>query len=188
MIMAGRMSLRFADLSRGRRALARAEQGAALIEFTLVFPVLIFLLLGVVEFSEAFAVSRKLSNAAATVADLVSQEAKVTDADLDDISKVADALVAPFGPDKLGLVVTSVVADNTNNTSVSWSYAHGRGATRRTDIALPRGLTEAKSSVIVAETSYQFTPTIGFFLTGVITLNGKAFFHPRVTSLIAKDD
>jgi Flp pilus assembly protein TadG len=188
MTMADRMSSAVAKLLQSRRRLARAEQGAALIEFTLVFPVLIALLLGVVEFSEAFAVSRKLSNAAATVADLVSQETKESDSDLDDIATVADALVAPFSSAKLGLVVSSVVADQNNNTSVSWSYAHGAGATRRTDLKLPAGLTEAKSSVIVAETSYQFTPTIGFYLTGVITLNGKAYFHPRVTSLVAKDD
>ncbi len=186
--MSKRCSTKVADASVLRRVLARAEDGAALIEFTLIFPILIALLFGLVEFSQAFAVSRKLANAAATVADLVSQEARVSDPELDDIAHVADTLLAPFSAANLGLVVTSVTSDENNATSVSWSYTHGAGATKRTTLTLPKGLTEANSSVIVAETSYQFSPTIGLYLTGVITLTGKAYFHPRVTSVVAKVD
>jgi Flp pilus assembly protein TadG len=177
-------------MARKRRTLG-AEEGAVLIEAALAFPILIALFLGVVEFSEAFAVSRKLSNAAATVSDLVSQMPKVSDADLSDIATVADALLAPYTAAKLGLIITSVQADNKNNTSVGWSYSHGSGATSHIDgaaFSLPAGLTEANSSVIVAETSYQFTPTIGLYLPNVMTLTGKAYFRPRATRVVMKTD
>ena len=174
-----------------RRPMRDAEQGAALIEFTLVFPILVALLFGVVEFSQAFAVSRKLSYAAATVSDLVAQMPKVTDADLEDIANVADTLLAPYTPAQLGLVITSVQADKDNKTTVGWSWSHGTGATAHAGNAaygLPAGVIDPNTSIIVAETNYQFTPTIGLYLTGVIRLTGVAYFRPRAVSIVMKTD
>jgi Flp pilus assembly protein TadG len=177
-------------LMRHRRA-GGAEGGAALIEFTLIFPILISLLLGLVEFSQAFAVSRKLSDAAATVSDLVAQMPEVTEADLVDIANVADTLLAPYSAAELGLVITSVEADDSNNTTVGWRWSRGTGAGAHganTALTVPGGLTDPGTSIILAETTYQFRPTIGLFLTGVITLNGKAYFRPRSVHVVAKTD
>ena len=172
-----------------RDDLARAQEGLALIEFSLVFPILLMLFVGTVEFSEAFAVNRKLTNAAGTVSDLVAQVSRVSNADLSDIAEVAETLLEPYRAANLGLVVTSVEADADNNTTVGWSFAHGSGATARTGgaaFALPAGLTEPNSSVIVAETNYQFTPTVAYYLTGDIRLTGQAYFRPRVSRVVAK--
>jgi Flp pilus assembly protein TadG len=173
---------------RGRH-FAGMDDGAALVEFTLAFPVLIALFLGLVEFSEAFAVNRKLANAAGAVADLVAQRPKVTAGDLDDIAKIADMLVAPYTPTKLAVVVSSVEADQKGVTKVGWSYSHGVGATARgqgSAFSPPAGLTEPGSSIIVAEATYQFAPTVGLYLTGVITLSRKAYFQPRGTRIVQK--
>jgi Flp pilus assembly protein TadG len=173
------------------RDFAGATHGAALVEFTLAFPIMIALFVGVVEFSEAFAVSRKLTNAAATVSDLVAQRAKVTGSDLDDIAKVAEALLAPYSAAKLGLVVSSVEADQQGATKVGWSYSRGAGANARgkgSAYAPPAGLTEPGSSIIMAETTYQFTPTIALYLTGTITLSGQAYFRPRAARVVEKTD
>jgi Flp pilus assembly protein TadG len=167
---------------------AKAEGGLAFVEFTLAFPLLLLMFVGTVEFSEAFAVNRKLSVAASTVSDLVAQVARVSDSDLADITDVAETLMQPYAADNLRVVITSVVADEDNNTTVGWSYAHGTGAIVRTAggaQTLPSGLTEANSSVIMVETSYQFTPTIAHFL-GAMTLTGQAYFKPRVSRAVAK--
>ncbi len=174
---------------RGGRGFAAMTDGAALIEFTLAFPLLIALFLGLVEFSEAFAVSRKLTNAAASVADLVSQRPQVSTADLSDISQVADTLLAPYSATNLGVVISSVEADQKGNTKVGWSFSHGTGASAHTEgnaFSPPAGLTEPGSSIIVTETTYKFSPTIGMYLTGVITLSRQAYFRPRVTRVVQK--
>jgi Flp pilus assembly protein TadG len=168
---------------------AGATEGASLIEFTLVFPIMIMLFAGVVEFSEAFAVNRKLANAAATVSDLISQRPKVSTGDLADVATVADALLAPYSAANLGVVISSVEADQKGATKVGWSYARGVGVSARgqgSAFSTPAGLTEPGSSIIVAETSYRFTPTIGMYLTGTITLTGEAYFRPRVSRVVEK--
>ena len=167
-----------------------SERGIAMIEFALVLPVLVVLFLGLVEFGEAYSTSRKITFAASSVSDLVSQARSVTNADLTDIALVADELIKPYRTDNFGVVITSVVADNENNTTVGWSFARGTGATAKTEgaaVTLPAGLTEPGSSIIMVETFYDFTPSVGLFLIGSRTLTGKAYYRPRRIKVITKE-
>ena len=76
---------------------------------------------------------------------------------------------------------------NTRPT-VAWAYPAGSPAVGSAySLAEGGELTEANSSLIVTETSYALQPTIGYFI-GSITLNGKAFFRPRVTRVVTKTD
>lgn len=171
------------------RRFRRSEQGVTLIEFALVFPIMIFLFIGLVEFGEAFSVNRKISNAASTVSDLISQESAITNAELGDIATVATELVKPYRTAPFSLRIISVVADETNTAAtVAWTYGAGAPAVGSV-YSLPGGqrLTEANSSLIVAETSYAFTPSVGYFV-GAITLNGVAYFRPRLARTVAKSD
>ena len=171
------------------RRFRRCEDGLAMIEFALVFPILIALFLGMVEFGEAFSVNRKIESVAATAADLVSQLQSLTDAGFDDIVLVGNELIKPYRSAPMALVVTSVVADKDNKTTVAWSCPSG-GATARTVgsavTTLAAGLTEPGSSLILVEASYQFTPTVGLYLLGTHNLTGSAFFRPRMTKSIPK--
>jgi Flp pilus assembly protein TadG len=169
------------------RCFRRSEQGVALTEFALVFPIMIIMFIGVVEFGEAFSVNRKISNAASTVSDLVSQESSVNNAELQDIATVANELVKPYRTAPFTLRIISVVADNQNRTTVAWSYPAGARAVGSAYTLPSRALTEPNSSLIVAETSYAFTPSVGYFI-GDITLRGIAYFRPRLTRTVGKAD
>ena len=167
------------------RRLANTDRGVILIEFALVLPVLLVIFIGLVEFSEAFTIARKLSTSATTVSDLVSQQPSVTSADLDDINLVANEIMRPYSSTPLSLVIVSVAADQDNATTVAWSYpssAYAVGAA----YALPQaGLTEPNSSIIVVEATYNFTPTVGHFL-GSFPITQRAFFKPRFSANVAK--
>lgn len=163
--------------------LRKSERGVTLIEFALILPIMVMLFIGLVEFSEAFTVTRKLSNTASTVSDLVSQETSVSTVDLTDIEQIAIELMRPYSDTPLTLTIVSVVADVDNVTTVDWSYPAGSHAVGSA-YSLPQpGLTEPNSSLIVAETSYEFTPTIGNFL-GTFTINERAFFRPRFSQSV----
>jgi Flp pilus assembly protein TadG len=157
------------------------EDGAILIEFALVLPVLLILFIGLVEFSEAFTVSRKLATAASTVSDLVAQEASISCAELDDVKEVADEIIKPYGP--LSVTILSVVADANNNKTVAWSRPDGEAGKPYT---LPEtGLTDPNTSLIVTEARYNFTPTISHFL-GSFQIRERAFFRPRLTATVTR--
>lgn len=169
------------------RRLGTSERGVTLVEFALVFPIMLALFIGMVEFGEAFSVSRKISNAASTIADLVSQENSVTEARLTDIARVANELIKPYRPGPFSLRIVSLVADENNQrVNVAWTYPENAAAIGTEYTGLPSmTMTEANSSLIVAETSYAFTPSVGYFI-GSITLNGFAYFRPRTVRSVAK--
>lgn len=181
-----RQTLRKAAFVRSlARGLHRDQNGAVLVEFAIILPILVVLFLGLAEFTEAFSVNRKLAGTAGALADLVAQEPSVNDAYLADISSLGQELMKPHNTAPLQLVIVSVVADANNNTTVDWSYpssAYAKGAA----YALPDDtLTTPNSSLIIAEASYNFTPTIGHFL-GTFEMSESAYFRPRLAQKVTK--
>lgn len=174
-------------LRRRLRRVVRGESGVTLIEFALVLPILTVLFVGLVEFSEAFSITRKLSNAASTVSDLVAQQPSVTTAQLNDIESIADELIKPYSAAPMSIVIVSVVADADNVTTVAWSHPSGAYSVGAAYPLPEEQLTEAFSNLIVAEAEYDFTPTVGSFL-GSFTISQRAFFRPRFSGSVAKLD
>jgi Flp pilus assembly protein TadG len=170
------------------RKFLKNRRGSILIEAAIAFPVLIIILLGMVEFGQAFTVKRRNAQVASTAADLVAQVSCVTTGDLQDVSKVASAILAPisYSAAIAGLRITSVM-QNANNATVQWSYALGTlgAAGQGGTYALPAGLASQDQAVVIAEASYSFTPAIGTFLTSAITFSAKAYNKPRLTSSVA---
>lgn len=126
----------------------------------------------------------------ATAADLTAQVKTVSNADLNDIISAATSIIAPYSPDPLRLMVSSVVADQNNNGKVAWSYAN-KGATRavNSSYSVPPGLTEAGSSVIVAELTYDFKPLVGLstiFSPGEYQMKRTFYARPRKSLTVAK--
>jgi Flp pilus assembly protein TadG len=143
---------------------------------------MLFLFIGLVEFGEAFSVNRKIENAASTVSDLVSQESSLTCAQLADIATIAGEIIKPYRTGPFTLRISSIVADANNNLSVAWTYPL---TAQSPSPNLPKGLTEPGSSLILAETTYAFTPSVGHFI-GSITLDGIAYFRPRLTRTVER--
>ena len=170
--------------------LPRQQAGHALIEAALIFPILLGLFLGVSEFSEAFTVSRRLQGAAHTTADLVARMQTVTTQELDGIKAMIDETLKPFPVASLGLIVTSVVADEDGaTTTVEWSEARGTGAVPHaagTTLKLPAGLVAAEESVVFAEIKYLFQSTLATMIVGKVPLHAEAYLRPRLGQKVLK--
>jgi Flp pilus assembly protein TadG len=176
----------------GRRRisdLALDQSGNVLVEAALVFPILVMLLLGVSEFSEAFTASRRIAAAANTAADLVARTSSVTVVDLNGIKAMIDETIKPFPVAKLGLVITSVVADEDSATTVAWSEALGTGLSAYgtgAAISVPAGLTLPKGSLVFAEIKYQFQSTLSALFVGSVPMQAKAYQVPRYSSQVIR--
>ena len=83
-------------LSRLITSLRRDQRGTSAVEFAMVLPVMVPLYLGAVEVSQAVAIQRKVTLTARTVADLASQVTKVSKAEMANMMKAAEAVIAPF--------------------------------------------------------------------------------------------
>jgi Flp pilus assembly protein TadG len=162
----------------------RTHQGGhALLEAALLFTFLPFLFLGVSEFSEADMVLRRLDEAAGKSADLIARVDSVSTSELDALKdNLMDELMKPFPTAGFGLTLTSVVTNQNGRSTVSWSHARGGSVAPRavgSNIALPAGLAEPSTSIIMAESANRFSSTFGTMIVGSRTMTGVAYSAPR---------
>ena len=175
--------------SRALRAWRRDEAGVSAVEFALVCPVMITMYFGAVEFSHALTIDRRVTAVASTAADLVAQVEEIDSDDLDDIFEASTTIMTPYTATPISIVLSSVEADEDNKTTVDWSCAHnGSPLSEGSDFSVPTGLTQAFSSVIVAQVSYTYTSPVGEFLTGGITLTDTFYLRPRRSLKVEKTD
>ena len=184
---------------KARRFKTRAlsdQRGVSAIEFALILPILLALYISAVEIGNALTISRRAGSVAGAAADLVAQDKTTSANGLKDVMEAATSIFASpdDAPDDAPLTIklTSVVADSKNATKVAWSCANkGSGYAKDSAFAVPAGLTEADSSVIVAEVEYKYAPLLDlpeFGSPGAFTMTRKFYAKPRRSLTVQKTD
>jgi Flp pilus assembly protein TadG len=177
------------------RGLLNDRSGLAAVEFAMIFPIMVVLYFGVVEFSSAIAVDRKATQVARTLSDLTSQSMSVADTDIKSFGEAAKAIMTPYPPSPLVSSITEVYIDKVSGVArVQWSKGLTIGPTGDVSIAaaaphnagdvvtLPLSLVAAKGTFVIwSEVSYKYTPAIGIMMaqTG-ITFRDVAYTRPRL--------
>lgn len=170
------------------------RRGTAAVEFALIVPVMFSLFVGTVEFSQALTVDRRVTQAAASSADLIARAPGPTGAtpgmsptEVNNALKIIEQLIEPYELSRLNVKVTSVIARTVSGNLtyiVDWSrdnlgaepYARGNAP----PFPVPANLLTAGESVIVAEATYNYAPLIfSYFITSAFDLKEKFFLKPR---------
>ena len=173
-------------LSRKLRRLARDKRGVSAVEFAMLLPLMITLYLGGVELSQAVAIDRKVTLISRTLADLVAQVTSVNSTDMTNILAASSAIIAPYAPGSLKITVSSVTIDSNNVAKIAWSKTlNGTARTVGTVVTLPTALNVANTSLIWGEASYGYTPTMGYVITGTLTLSDQIYMRPRLSDTVA---
>jgi Flp pilus assembly protein TadG len=163
------------------------SSGLAAIEFALIAPLLMIMLMGVVEVSRAISMNRKFSMVTSSVADLVSRERVITAADVGTIQQIVTQILSPYSANDLSLAIIPVWANPSNATQVRvYATPTNRptfgGADMKTqceNYEVPANMLPAGATMIVVEAFYQYTPLfIGSFMNP-IEWSDKAYFNPR---------
>lgn len=176
-----------ARLAEGRSTPSRlkrfrtAETGVAAVEFALILPVMVALLLGMSEITQAVGVDRKLTLVSRSLADLSSRDKELTSAMLSDVFSAASVIMQPYDSSRLRMTISNmeVTKTGTNYTGKAlWSCARGSGAQTRpstvvyTDVPVGfRNATDTtKSYYMQIDVTLPYTPMFGKALTGTINL------------------
>lgn len=165
------------------RRFADARAGLAAMEFAFIAPIMILLFVGVVEASNAFAVSRRVSLAVNTLADLTSQEAQISASQVDDLFEGVEQIIQE-GDIPADIRLVSLIFDpDTNEVKVHWSrnsaggqpYAPGSVYAGLADATL----LDATSSLIVGEIEYTYVSSLIGKLVPTIDFDKSATRWPR---------
>lgn len=164
---------------------ANCRSGLAAVEFAFIAPIMILFFFGVIEGSAAYSASRKVLLSANTLADLVAQETSITKDNLDDLFTGMEDVIDERDIDVTFRVVSVYLDTATGDVKVHWSrdssggvpYAAGSAYAGDVDASL---LNDA-SSLVVAETLYNYASPISQKIIGPITLSNTSTRWPRLT-------
>lgn len=176
-----------AALARGVGRFTRDRRGVAAVEFGFIAPVLLFMLIGAVEVTRAVAIDRRVSVATNMVADLVAREEKLTKDDVQAIYDVVERVMAPYDASQLKMSLIPVKSSPTDASKIvvypettNRPSLHGAWQPPKCQpYALTPGLLATGDSLIVVESSYNFTPMLLGYVMGASVWNDKAYAKPR---------
>jgi len=184
------------NLAQKIRQIRSNHRGVAIIEFAIVLPLLLILLIGVIDvtnyvfaYNQAYRVAGAVVNATGRL--------KLTSAQLSDILANYDVLFQRLDADATNSnVIISVygrrpLSANNNNTNLVqlWSLRGGSGlwASRYNVTSIQaKGLDIAiGQSIIVAEVNYKFNPfVVGYVLGSDLNVYGFAVGRPRAGDIL----
>jgi Flp pilus assembly protein TadG len=182
-------------------SLLRDHSGIAATEFAVIVPIMLVMFFGTVEFSSGVAVNRKVTLVARTLSDLTSQAPATTTAQtsstvddnyLQNVFTASIAIVQPYSATPTKAQISEIYVDTNKIAKIQWSKAAtiGSGATTATlansthnagdVVTVPPDLSVANTYLIFSETSYLYTPTVGYVMSySGVTLSDVAYTRPR---------
>ena len=182
------------------RKLRRNNRGVAAIEFALLLPLLITLMIGALEVTFKIWATQKAEKLSVTLADVIAQSQEVTTNDLDSLVSAVNKIMEPFPFGSDGAVIISSVylpsppdGEDLGEPIVNWQrkFPPSGGLQVESKIGdqgenanLPGGFDMyEKENCIVAEVFYKYTPIMPGFLFDEAVTYRRSFFKPRLGAL-----
>lgn len=172
-------------LNQGRR-FSRAERGSIAVEFALIAPMLVLLLLGGAGLSGTVATWRKLCDTTAQLGNVTAQFTSMQAADAQGVLAASAQVMSPYSTTDLTEVMSLITVDNNGNATVTWSQAYNGGTAlaKGSPVTLPTKLVMPGMSVISLKTTYPYTPLVGAGFVPSITMVDQLYTVPRSSASI----
>jgi Flp pilus assembly protein TadG len=164
----------------------RNHSGGAASEFSVILPFALILFTGAITYSTAIYIDRKVTLTARTVTDLVTQYQTIPQPVLQSLLGASSSIMAPYPATNVVVTVSELTTDASGVAKVVWSQATPNGTKRPVGqvVTLPASIDNANVTYIFGEVQYVYTPSIGYQVTGPITLSDQTYMSPRLSSNI----
>ncbi len=174
-------------LLRRKRApgLLRDRRGMAAVEFALIAPTLIFLVIGVLEMSLRFRAKEETTRYTHQVADLLGRESKLTTADITAIYNAAPNLMKPLNTlSRLDVDISSIGFAGASKTPfVKWRRVAGQQV--NPTLSEYNGFGGTSDSLIRVAVRYHYSsPLTAIFGGRAVSVIEEAVTRPREVSMI----
>lgn len=168
------------------RLFAAAKQGVAAVEFALVLPILVVMLLATFDGGRAIAAYMKMRAATYALASITNQYATIQSVDMTSILGATSVVMAPYSSGTPAVKISQVTINKSGVATIEWSAAQGTTARSvGSSISPPSAMVVDSSYLIFAEVSYTYVPVFGFFgSSSGITFSDSLYVTPRSVSCI----
>ncbi len=178
------------------KRLLKDRSGVGAVEFAMLVPILVMLYLCAFEVTIGLSVAKRATRATGTIADLVTQNKKVSTAFLNTMPDVVGAIFPPYPVNGLALKISGVALDASAQATVAWSWQPGGTAPYAvgSSVSVPEELQEADSFLVHIEMSVNhdlmlfMAKTFSWTPMNSLTISRETFFRQRYGNSIACTD
>jgi len=161
------------------------ETAAAGIEFALVFPIMLILLLGIFDVGNALMAGQKTIVASQIIADLIARNVEVDDDMIDDIVRAGQLALDPVDTADMGVDIVSIEYDSDDEPQVVWRET--RDMTEDPEILdRAEGLGVEGDGLLAVTVDYQYRPVFGNIVIDTINMRERAYARGRRTAIVCK--
>lgn len=162
------------------RDFAADRSGIAAVEFGLIVPVMLIMMLGCIELSRAVVIARRFNLVTAMASDLTAREQTITTGDLQGIANAVSTVWQPY--DQTSLQMQAIQVRRASNTAtakapgtiyVDWQYKMFPGAVpnavvdNQTYVLSDPNMLSNGGSTIIFNATYTFTSLFGASVAGM---------------------
>jgi Flp pilus assembly pilin Flp len=182
------------------------QSGVSAVEFAVVAPFLVILLLGLGDVAPAVNARYSVNHMTESFGDLAAEYSEMQTSDMVNVFSAAAAVLAPLPSTTLSVRLTNIYSDGNGHAYVYWSCGQGTlpPYTAKTLVTTtPTGTAidyfiwryngygggyqrnGTNTSYVMAESSYIYTAPARFILPNAITMTNTAYLLPRQSSYVA---
>lgn len=171
----------------GLKSLLRNEDGVSAVEFAFIAPLMVLIFFGCIELSFLMRADRRVTATAASLGDLTSRLASVTDDDMHELYNAATVMMQPYKANETRMRISSIVDNGDGQKRVAWSDAHEMTARPvNSVVVVPDGIVPSPGSVILTEIEYDYDSGISLIIDTNITMADTFYLRPRRVSKIER--
>lgn len=171
----------------GLKSLLRNEDGVSAVEFAFIAPLMVLIFFGCIELSFLMRADRRVTATAASLGDLTSRLASVTDEDMRELYNAATVMMQPYPASETRMRISSIVDNGNGQKRVAWSDGY-KMEPRVVDslVAVPDGIVPQPGSVILTEIEYDYKSGFSVVIDTSITMSDTFYLRPRRVSNIER--
>lgn len=157
----------------------------AAVEFVLIFPLLMIMLLGVFEMGNALSINQRSIAASQIIADLLARNVSVNQDIIDEAIRAGELAVEPYDLTDMGVDIVSVEYDVSNTPQEVWRYTTPNMVENAEALDRSVGLGVNGDGALVVTVEYLYHPYFGSIIRSEFTMREMAFSRGRRTAVVS---
>lgn len=180
----------FSTVLRSMKFWFEDQKAFAATEFSLLFPILMTLMVGVFDMGYGILAAQKTIRASQVTADLVARHKTVSNSDVQEAIMGGQLALVPFDTTSYGYDIISLEFDENGQAEMPalWRQTSGNMAANDGFVNALTGLGSPGEGLIVVQVSFEYEPLFSGYLFGTMTFSEIAFLKPRNSSTIPMGD
>lgn len=163
------------------------EQGNALIETVILFPILIILLIGCYDLGQGIYMNQKTIASSQIIGDLIARNRNVTMDDVTDIVRAGELAFEPYPTATFGYDIVSVQFDEDGDPEVLWRITENMPPNNAA-LSSAEGLAAEGDGLVIVSVRYIYDPLFTNFVMPEINMEEVAFFKGRRSATVTCED